>query len=72
MKKLGYIAIGNYGTRHQLTDPNKHPRGQLLEKCYRKHASKMYVDTKDGEAKHIGYIVAGEWFTVYEVHEWNG
>ncbi len=70
--KLGYMAIGNYGTTHRLTESGKHPRGQLLEKCYRKHAAKMYVDDKDGNAKHIGYIVGGEWFTIYEIHEWNG
>jgi len=70
--KLGYMAVGHMGTRHQLTDPAKHPRGQLLEQCYKKHAAKMYVGTKDGGEKHIGYIVGGEWFRIYEVHEWAG
>ena len=43
-----------------------------MAKCGRQHCAKMYVDTKAGLTKHIGYIVAGEWFTVYEVHEWIG
>ena len=70
--KLGYMAVGNRGTTVHLTDADKHPRGQLLAKLFAGHADKMYVDGKDGEAKHVGYIVRGEWFTVYEVHEWAG
>jgi hypothetical protein len=67
------MAVGNRGTTHHLTDGKKHPRGQLLAKCGRRHADKMYVDNAStGEARHIGYIVAGEWFTVYEVHSWEG
>jgi len=31
----------------------------------------MYVDTKDGTAKHIGYVIAGLWLTVYEVKRWE-
>ena len=71
-KKLGYMAVGNYGTTLQLTDAKKHPRGQLLKKLGASHAAKMYTDTKDGETKHIGYIIGGEWFTVFEVHAWEG
>jgi hypothetical protein len=71
--KIGYMAVGNHGTTYHLTEANKHPRGQLLAKCYRKHAAKMFVDSERGDtAKHIGYIIGGEWFTVYEVHEWQG
>jgi hypothetical protein len=67
--KLGYMAIGSYGTKlHNL----KHPRKDILERMGKTHASKMYIDDKDGNAKHVGYIVGGEWFTVYEIHEWNG
>ena len=71
-KKLGYMAVGNYGTKLQLTDANKHPRGQLLKKLGASHAAKMYIDTKDGGPKHVGYIIGGEWFNIYEVHAWEG
>ena len=70
--KIGYMAVGSYGTTYHLTDAKKHPRGQLLAKCDRKHASKMYIDTTSGDVRHVGYIVAGEWFNVYEVHSWDG
>jgi len=67
-KKLGYMAKDQYGqTYHNL----KHPRKDLLERLYCKHAAKMYCDTKSGEVKHIGYIIAGLWLRVYEVHEWQ-
>lgn len=70
--KLGYMAVGSFGTVHHLHDSKRPPRCQLMAKCGRQHCAKMYVDTKAGLTKHIGYIVAGEWFTVYEVHEWIG
>jgi hypothetical protein len=72
MDNLGYLAVGCYGTRHMLTDANKHPRGQLLAKCGSKHAEKMYIDSSSGETKHIGYIVGREWYTIYTVGEWKG
>lgn len=59
------MAIDQYGnTEHNL---GPHPRKGLLERLDRKHASKVYVDKKDGRSVHIGWIVAGRWFTVYEV-----
>ena len=70
--KLGYMAVGNRGTTVHLTDAKKHPRGQLLTKLCESHAEKMYIDTKDGETKHVGYVIGGEWFTVYAVHAWEG
>lgn len=70
--KVGYLAIGHHGTVHRLIGTARGPRAQLLEACYRKSARKIYVDTKAGEQKHVGYIVGGEWFDVYEVHEWAG
>ena len=69
--KLGYMAVGNRGTTYHLTDGNKHPRKQLLEKCYRQHAQKIFNDSESGESKHVGYIVGGEWFNIFEVHSWN-
>ena len=69
MALLGYLAIGHLGTTfHGL----KHPRKDLMARLGRKSARKMYIDRADGSGAHVGYIVAGEWFTVYEVHEWTG
>ncbi len=66
--KLGYLGIDQYGQRYKL---EKFPRKELLEKLGRKHASKIYVDSKSG-TKHVGYCIGGLWITVYEVHEWTG
>ena len=67
---LGYMAIDQHGQTYHL-DP-KYPRKQLLDILGRKHASKMYVDTKSGEAKHIGWIIAGLWLRVYRVFDLKG
>lgn len=69
--QLGFIATDQYGETIHLPDC-KYPRKALLAKLGRQHAAKMFVDTKDGKAKHIGYVVGSLWFTLYEVHEWQG
>jgi len=67
MKKQ-YMAVDQYGdTEHGLT----HPRKDLLGRLYRKHADKMYKDLKGGGARHSGYVIAGRWFSVYEVKAIN-
>lgn len=59
-----YMAINQYGnTYHGLEKPRK----DLLERLGRRHADKMYVDSKGGNTLHIGYIIGGEWLTVYKV-----
>lgn len=59
-----YMAINQWGdTYHNL----EHPRKDLCEKLYSKHAEKMYVDGKDGNRYHVGYVISGEWLTLYEV-----
>ena len=70
--KLGYMALGHYGTTVHLNNPDKPPRGQLLAKLGATHATKVYVDSSDGKSHHVGYIVNNEWFTIYEVHGWEG
>ena len=61
----GTMAIDQYGdTEHAL---GKHPRRELMRRYGRKSARKMYVDTRDGETLHVGWIVAGHWFTVFNV-----
>lgn len=69
--KIGYQACGHFGTKLFLHNPDKHPRGQLLDKMGRKHCQKIYRDFPNGP-KHVGYIVAREWFTITEVHDWQG
>jgi len=64
-----FMAIDQYGqTFHGL----KHPRKDLMEQLGRKHGQKMYVDTKGGRSKYIGYIIATLWLTVYKVEPWEG
>lgn len=59
-----YMAIDQYGqTYHAL---GAHPRKALLSQLGRRRAKRMYVDTSDG-VKHIGWIIAGLWLSVYEV-----
>jgi len=41
------------------------PRKRLLERVGGTKANKMYVDTSDGVSLHIGYVVLGEWYTLY-------
>ena len=67
--KLGLMAIGNDGSTIHLGD-TKFPRKELLEKTGYSKADKMFVDDKDGNAKHIGYVIGGVWYQIYEIHEW--
>ena len=60
------VAIDQWGGIVYV-DP-KRPRMSLLSQLDRTHADKMYVDTKTG-TRHIGYIVAGRWFTLYRREE---
>lgn len=72
-RRIGYIAIGSNVKAHEyLTDPDAHPRGQLLRRLGVTSARKIYSDTKSGTVKHIGYVAAGVWFRIYEVYDWQG
>jgi hypothetical protein len=62
---LTHIARDQFGkTWDCFTD---HPRKELLEQLGRRHADKIYVDRKDGSARHVGWIIAGLWLTVWKV-----
>ena len=66
---LGTLAIDQYGnTFHDL---GKYPRKALLERLGRTRAKKMYVDTVNGESRHVGYIISGLWLRLYSVSEWS-
>lgn len=69
--KLGYLAIDQYGQSERLLEP-EHPRKQLLNKLGRNYAKKMYCEQVAGGEKHRGYVISGRWFTLYEVHSWEG
>jgi hypothetical protein len=59
-----FMAIDQYGQHY---DGLKHPRKDLMERIGCKHASKMYVDGKDGKAYHVGYVIGRLWLNVYRV-----
>ena len=64
------MAIDQHGEHWH--DLGANPRKALLERLGRKSARKMYVDTKSGKVKHVGYIIAGLWLHIYRISEWRG
>lgn len=64
------MGIDQYGQHYDSL--GQYPRKALLEQLHCKHADKMYVDTKSGETKHIGYIISGLWIRIFNVSEWLG
>lgn len=65
MKSVQHMGRDQYGnTFHGL---GAHPRKALLARFGRTRAEKMYVDGADGRAKHVGYVIAGHWISVYRV-----
>ena len=76
--KLGYIAINQYGETVKLTELT-HPRKQLLSALFLStgglsHCEEMYCDRADGQGEpvHVGYIIEGGWWSIYEIHDWKG
>ena len=66
---LGYIAIDQYDKQYLIG--NNPPRKWLLDYFGRQHCEKMYVDTKKGKHKHVGYVIAGHWLNVFKVIDWK-
>ena len=65
------IAIDQYGhTELGLY----HPRKDLTKRhgLSSSSAHKMYHDKNDGTSVHVGYIVHGHWYTLYEIVPWEG
>lgn len=60
-----YMAIDQYG--YIELGLGEHPRKELLSRYCRKHADKMYVDSISKGTLHIGWVIAGHWFTVYSI-----
>jgi len=69
MNAIGYMAVDQYGQTYHIK--NSHPRKYLLDYLGGKKADKMYVDTTNGTAKHIGYIIKGLWLRIYKVCDWK-
>lgn len=38
-----------------------------MNRLNRQHVAKMYCDLKDGISRHVGYIIAKKWISVYKV-----
>lgn len=57
------IAIDQYNQIYAI--PGRHPRKELLERLGRRKATRMFIDRKDGSTKHIGYVIAGLWLTLF-------
>ena len=58
-----------YGVTYD--DLGKYPRAALLRRLHRKRAAKMYIDKREGPPKHVGYVIAGHWITLYQVEPWE-
>jgi hypothetical protein len=65
MDKSTHMAVDQHGQYEHNLGP--YPRAELLRRMGRKHANKMYVDLQSGESKHVGWVIAGRWFTVLRV-----
>jgi len=68
---VGFLGIDQYGKKYWLNKP-KFPRNQLLQLFGSTYTKKMYVDTKNGKTKHIGYIIDDYWIKIYKIFEWEG
>lgn len=68
---IGFLGIDQYGLKYCLTK-TKFPRKQLLQLFGSTYTKKMYVETKNGKIKHVGYIIDGHWIKIYKLFEWEG
>jgi hypothetical protein len=64
IKKQKKIFIDQYG---QIFRCNT--RKELMETIGSKHCDKMYVDTSDGQSKHVGYVIKSHWLRFYQEGE---
>ena len=64
-----FVAIDEQGNSYLIN--SKFPRKWLLDHFSRKHADKMYIQDTLETAKHIGYIIARHWLTIYRISKWK-
>lgn len=69
--KLGHIAIGHFSNQTLHLPGDKHPKGKLMKKLGVKSMRSIYTDKKDGGVNRVGYISSGEWWNIYEIHNWE-
>lgn len=70
---MALMAVGSRGgtTLHNINE--KAPRKDLMNRLGSRHAEKIYVDRKSSAIPmHVGYIIGGEWWTLYNVEPWEG
>ncbi len=63
------IAINSHG--HVYWIGKNPPRKWLLDYFGRQHSTMIYNQIGMNEIKHVGYIIAGEWLTIYRVESWK-
>ena len=66
--RVGFLGVDQYGNTYIL---KKHPRKELIEQFGCKHVERMYRDTQDGHAQHVGYIIQHHWIDIYQVCTWK-
>jgi hypothetical protein len=59
-----YVGFDQYGNTFHIKE---HPRKELCEQLGTTAASKMYVDGRDGEAIHTGYVIRDHWIDVFKL-----
>lgn len=60
-----YMARDQYDQYYHDLGPK--PRKALLKRLGRSKASKMYIDNKNGDVFHTGYVIGGLGLSLYEV-----
>lgn len=56
------IAVDQYRNVYPV-DPRR-PRASLCERLGYRSARRMFVD-RDGRSLHVGYVIGGQWLTLY-------
>ena len=60
MKNEQLLYIDQYGYKYMASTVK-----ELCKQVGGTKASKMYIDTKEGETKHIEYIIKSHWLRAY-------
>lgn len=69
MATKNFMGINQHGFTYHNLGP--YPRKALLDRLDCKKAEPMYVDKKGGGAAQVGYVIEGQWITLYEVTPWE-
>lgn len=66
---MNYLAVNEYGYVIKLL--TKYPRKELMDYFGVKHAERIYQNTSEGTKMHVGWIVAKQWWSIYQLCEWS-